>query len=73
MREVIANFLRGRYVDHYLNEIFREWTGEGTKREVLTILGKAGVLCGAIQDAGEILDDPHLTAWPGRHHRPPHA
>ena len=137
MQEVIANFLRGRYVDHYrenkpserrgnvliggvpggaypcaggglndyvyiycqpinpemwrafataighedlltdarykdakarwehrgeLNAIFRAWTGAHTKHEVLAILGKAGVPCGAIQDTGEILDDPHLNA-----------
>lgn len=28
----------------------------------MAVLGKAGVPCGAIQDTGEILDDPHLNA-----------
>lgn len=29
---------------------------------MLAILGKAGVPCGAIQDTGEVLDDPPLNA-----------
>jgi formyl-CoA transferase len=45
-----------------LNTIFRAWTGARTKHEVLAVLGKAGVPCGAIQDTGEVLDDPHLNA-----------
>jgi formyl-CoA transferase len=137
MQEVVANFLRGRYVDHYregkaserrgnglvggvpggaypcapgglndyayiyvqpinpemwrqfalaigredllvdprcadaatrwtyrddLNAITRAWTGERTKHEVMAVLGKAGVPCGAVQDTAEVLDDPHLNA-----------
>jgi formyl-CoA transferase len=137
MQEVVANFLRGRYVDHYrentpsprrgnglvggipggaypcapggpndyayiyaqpinpemwrqfaiaigredlltdprckdaktrwehrdeLNAIFRAWTSARTKHEVLAVLGKAGVPCGAVLDTGEVLDDPHLNA-----------
>ncbi len=137
MQEVVANFLRGRYVDHYrdgkpserrgnglmggipggaypcapggpndyayiyvqpmnqdmwrdfvtaigradlltdprgkdpqtrwehrdaLNEIIFAWTRARTKHDVMTILGKAGVPCGATLDTGEVLDDPHLNA-----------
>ena len=38
-----------------LNEIFRAWTSARTKHEVLAILGKAGVPCGAVLDTGEVL------------------
>jgi len=137
MQEVVANFLRGRYVDHYrdktpsmrrgndipggvpggaypcapggpndyvyiyvqpmnaemwrqvvasigredllddprckdaktrwehrdaLNAIITAWTRTRTKHDVLATLGKAGVPCGATQDTGEVLDDPHLNA-----------
>ena len=147
MQEVVANFLRGRYVDHYrdgkpaerrgnglvggvpggaypcapggtndyayiyvqpinqdmwrdfvtaigredlladaryadaktrwehrdaLNEIVRAWTGARPKHEVMAILGKAGVPCGAVLDTGEILDDPHLNAR-GQIHTLEHA
>ena len=45
-----------------LNEIARAWTRARTKHDVMAILGKAGVPCGAVQDTGEVLVDPHLNA-----------
>ena len=55
-----------------LNEIIRAWTSARTKHEVMAVLGKAGVPCGAILDTGEILDDPHLNAR-GQIHTIEHA
>jgi formyl-CoA transferase len=45
-----------------LDAIVAAWTGERSKHEVLRILGDAGVPCGACQDTGEVLADPHLKA-----------
>ena len=57
-----------------LNAIITEWTTARSKHEVMRILGAAGVPCGAVQDTGEVLADPHLKAremivdvdYPGR-------
>src|ERR1700760_561196 len=45
-----------------LNAIIEEWTHARSKHEVMRILGEAGVPCGACQDTGEVLADPHLKA-----------
>jgi formyl-CoA transferase len=45
-----------------LDAIVEEWTRKHTKHEVMQLLGDAGVPCGACQDTGEVLADPHLKA-----------
>ena len=45
-----------------LNAIVEEWTRQRSKYEVMRLLGDAGVPCGACQDTGEVLADPHLKA-----------
>ncbi|HVC54983.1 MAG TPA: CoA transferase, partial [Stellaceae bacterium] len=45
-----------------LNAIIEEWTGARNKHAVMRVLGDAGVPCGAVQDTGEVLADPHLKA-----------
>ncbi|HJU17610.1 MAG TPA: formyl-CoA transferase [Stellaceae bacterium] len=57
-----------------LNAIIEEWTRRHDKHEVMRQVGAAGVPCGACQDTGEVLADPHLKAremivdvdYPGR-------
>ena len=45
-----------------LDTIVTEWTMQRSKHEVMTLMGDAGVPCGACQDTGEVLADPHLKA-----------
>jgi formyl-CoA transferase len=45
-----------------LNPIIEAWTRQRSKHEVMRLMGDAGVPCGACQDTGEVLADPHLRA-----------
>ena len=43
-----------------LDAIISEWTRQRGKHEIMEAMGAAGVPCGACQDTGEVLADPHL-------------
>ena len=43
-------------------QIMSSWTMQRSKFDVMKVLGDAGVPCGACQDTGEVLEDPHLVA-----------
>ncbi len=45
-----------------LNAIIEGWTRSRSKHEAMRVLAAAGVPCGACQDTGEVLADPHLAA-----------
>ncbi len=45
-----------------LHALVTAWTQQHSKYEVMRLLGAAGVPCGACQDTGELLVDPHLRA-----------
>jgi formyl-CoA transferase len=45
-----------------LDPVIEAWTRARTKHEVMRLMGEAGVPCGAVQDTGEVLADPHLKA-----------
>ncbi len=45
-----------------LNVIVETWTRQRSKHDVMRVMGAAGVPCGACQDTGEVLADPHLKA-----------
>lgn len=43
-----------------LDAMIADWTRQHTKHEAMRILGAAGIPCGACQDTGDLLNDPHL-------------
>jgi formyl-CoA transferase len=43
-----------------LDAIVEAWTGKRTKHEVMTLLGDAGVPCGAVLDSDEVMANEHL-------------
>jgi formyl-CoA transferase len=45
-----------------LDAIIADWTSHRGKHEVMRLMAEAGVPCGACQDTGEVLADPHLKA-----------
>src|SRR5262249_11521964 len=45
-----------------LDAIIEAWTRQLSKHEVMHRMARAGVPCGACQDTGEVLADPHLRA-----------
>jgi formyl-CoA transferase len=51
--------------NHRWDEVFElisAWTKENDKREVMRLMGKAGVPCGAVLDSGDLFSDEHLRA-----------
>ena len=55
-----ANARAKRMVE--VNALIEDWTSQRPKHEVMKILAEVGVPCGACQDTGEVLNDPHLHA-----------
>lgn len=45
-----------------VNSTIERWTRQHSKHDVMRLMGEAGVPCGACQDTGEVLADPHLKA-----------
>ena len=50
---------RVKYIED-LTQIIEAWTSQRGKREVMQLMGEAGVPCGAILDSVELLNDPHM-------------
>jgi formyl-CoA transferase len=53
------NAARHRNVEE-LTRIVEEWTSRRPKRDVMRLMGEAGVPCGAVLDSVELLNDPHM-------------
>jgi formyl-CoA transferase len=45
-----------------VNSLLEEWTSQRDKQVAARILAEAGVPCGAVNDTGDLLADPHLRA-----------
>ena len=43
-----------------INDVISNWTSKRSKREVMSVLGSAGIPCSAVMDAEDIFSDPHL-------------
>jgi formyl-CoA transferase len=43
-----------------VDEVIKPWVAERTKREVMEILGQAGIPAGAVFDTDELINDPYL-------------
>ena len=43
-----------------INDVITGWTSKRSKREVMSVLGTAGIPCSAVMDAEDIFSDPHL-------------
>ena len=50
---------RGQQKDR-VDKMVEEWTMQHTKHEVMRILGEGGIPCGAVLNAEDIHNDPHL-------------
>jgi formyl-CoA transferase len=50
---------RVKYIEE-LSRIIEDWTSRRPKREVMRLMGEAGVPCGAVLDSVELLNDPHM-------------
>jgi crotonobetainyl-CoA:carnitine CoA-transferase CaiB-like acyl-CoA transferase len=51
--------------NHHWDEVFElvsSWTREHDKREVMCLMSKAGVPCGAVLDSADLFSDEHLRA-----------
>ena len=43
-----------------INDVISNWTSKRSKREVMSVMGSAGIPCRAVMDAEDIISDPHL-------------
>ncbi len=45
-----------------LNQLLEQWTAKHTPGEVMNLLQQAGIPAGAVEDANDLANDPHLKA-----------